>query len=81
VVANFENDSITVLDLNSRSVVAELDLRPGNGVAGGEFPLWVAIRGNDKAYVSSTRDREVVVIDLSTMQVSNRIAVGGSRIE
>jgi len=77
VVANFENDSITVVDLNSRSVVGELGLRPGGGVAGGEFPLWVTIRGNDKAYVSSTRDRQVVVVDLSTMQVSNRIAVGG----
>jgi len=77
VVANFENDSITVVDLNAHSVVSEVGLRPGKGVAGGEFPLWVAIRGSDKAYVSSTRDRQVVVVDLSTMQVTNRIAVRG----
>ena len=83
VVANFENDSVSVLDLKSRTVAAEVELRPGRidpskkGVPGGEFPLWVAIHGNDKAYVSSTRDREVVVIDLQSAQVINRIAVGG----
>ncbi len=83
VVANFENDTASVVDLASRSVVSEIELRPGKinprdqGIPGGEFPLWVAIRGNDKAYVSSTRDREVVVIDLTIPRVSNRIAVGG----
>ena len=83
VVANFENDTVSVLDLAGRSVIAEVELRPGRidpnrrGIAGGEFPLWVGIRGNDKAYVSSTRDREVVVIDLAAPQVTNRIAVGG----
>jgi YVTN family beta-propeller protein len=83
VVVNFENDSVSVLDLNTRSRTADLDLRPGkidksqSGVAGGEFPTWVAIRGNDKAYVSSTRDREVVVIDLPSAQVIKRIGVGG----
>ena len=83
VVANFENDTVSVLDLAGRSVIAEVELRPGRidpnrrGTAGGEFPLWVSIRGNDKAYVSSTRDREVVVIDLAAAQVTNRIGVGG----
>ena len=83
MVANFENDSVSILDLKSRIATKEVQLRPGKvdpssqGVAGGEFPTWVAIHGDDKAYVSSTRDREVVVVDLQSAQVINRIAVGG----
>ncbi len=70
VVANYENDSITIVDLAARAVSGELDLRPGkidparSGIAGGEYPFWIAIRGNDKAYVSSARDGEVVVVSL-----------------
>lgn len=56
---------------------ATLDLRPGkvdpknlaaSGVAGGEYPFWVAIQGQGAsavAYVSSIRDREVVVLSLA----------------
>jgi YVTN family beta-propeller protein len=82
VVANFENDSVSVVDLAARTVVAEVDLRPGKadpakvGVPGGEFPFWVAIRGDDTAYVSSQRDDEVVVVDLASARVSVRIPVG-----
>jgi YVTN family beta-propeller protein len=77
VVANFENDSATVLDLVSRSVVAEVGLRPGGGHAGGEYPYWVAFDGEDKAFVSSERDDEVVVLSLAaTPAVSARIATG-----
>src|SRR6185436_11934240 len=52
----------------------ELDLRPGKndpskaGVPGGEYPFWVAVKGNGEnatAYVSSIRDREIVVVKLS----------------
>jgi len=85
VVANFENDSITVLDVASRSKVAELDLRPGKidpaavGVAGGEFPYWVTIKGNNTAYVSSIRDREIVVVDIAAdPKVVARIAIQGN---
>jgi YVTN family beta-propeller protein len=84
VIANFENDSITVVDLAARNVAAELDLRPGktdpaqSGKAGGEFPYWVVIRGNDRAYVSSVRDREVVVVDLGAKPaIAARIPVRG----
>lgn len=85
LVANFENDSVSVVDLTKRDVVAEVDLRPGKvdpalqGVPGGEFPFWVAIKGDQKAYVSSQRDREIVVLDLSTpaSTVSGRIPVRG----
>lgn len=85
LVANFENDSATLVDLEAQAKIAEIELRPGKvdasnkGVAGGEFPFAVAIKGNDTAYITSMRDREVVVIDLADAQskVAARIAVGG----
>ncbi len=69
VAANNYNDSITVSDIPSAQIKFEYDLRPFNtggtsGVAGGEYPFAVAISGNN-AYVSSTRDREIVVVDIS----------------
>jgi YVTN family beta-propeller protein len=70
VVANIQNDSISIIDLSVEAVKQELDLRPGKidsvhqGEAGGEYPFWVAIKGSDVAYVSSVRDREIVVVDL-----------------
>jgi YVTN family beta-propeller protein len=84
LVANFANDSVSVIDLAQRVVVAEVDLRPGkvdpaqHGVAGGEYPFWIAIRDDTKAYVSSQRDREVVVLDLRppVPSVQGRITVG-----
>ena len=84
MIADFENDAVTIVDLASRRVAGELDLRPGkndpaqSGKAGGEFPYWVAVRGNDRAYISSVRDREVVVVDLSPKPViAARIGVHG----
>jgi DNA-binding beta-propeller fold protein YncE len=84
IVANFESDSITVVDLAERKIAGELDLRPGKndsaqgGKAGGEFPYWVEVRGNDRAYVSSVRDREVVIADLAEKPtVLARIALKG----
>ena len=78
VVANFYNDSVSLIDLRARKVAKELDLRPGGGQPGGEYPYWIAIRGDRTAYVSSPRDREIVAIDLgSTPKVSGRIPVKG----
>ena len=84
LVANFENDSVSVVDVAARTKIAELDLRPGKsdpkktGVAGGEFPFWVVTKGNDTAYVSSPRDRQIVVVDISgEPKVTKRIAVPG----
>jgi YVTN family beta-propeller protein len=84
LVANFANDSVSVLDLAQRAVVAEVDLRPGKadpaqpGGAGGEYPFWIAFQADSKAYVSSQRDREVVVLDLQPPipRVQGRITVG-----
>jgi YVTN family beta-propeller protein len=85
IVANCYNDSVSIVDIRSRSVAAEIDLRPGKsdpakaGVAGGEYPFWVAIKGNSTAYVSSLRDREIVAVTLkrhpSTVQ---RIKIAGN---
>jgi DNA-binding beta-propeller fold protein YncE len=79
VVANYENDSISLVDIVGRKVLADLDLRPGNGLPGGEYPVWVAIQGNSTAFVSSARDREIVVVDISTNSpvVIDRIALKG----
>ncbi|MGD0415887.1 MAG: putative Ig domain-containing protein [Terriglobales bacterium] len=49
----------------------ELDLRPGNGLPGGEYPFWVAMTSNGPAatpytaYVSSLRDREIDVVTMA----------------
>ena len=69
LVLNRYNDSVSVLNLASRSVISEQDLRPGksggvSGSPGGEYPNSVAIAGTRTAYVSSERDREIVVLDI-----------------
>ncbi|RQS36363.1 phosphoesterase [Burkholderia sp. Bp8992] len=85
VVANRYHDSVTLVDLAGRAVLAERDLRPGksggaSGTPGGEYPNAVRIVGNKTAYVSSERDREIVVVDISTdaPQIVTRIAVKGN---
>ena len=65
-----------------------IDLRPGKspsdpqtGTPGGEYPFWVLVGGNAgtgyTAYVSSIRDREIDVVNLSTSLVTARIPVKG----
>jgi len=73
VVVNNYNDSITVVDTATRKIRYEHDLRPyfanneaKNGGVGGTFPFAGVVKGNDTAYVSSDRDREVVAIDISS---------------
>jgi DNA-binding beta-propeller fold protein YncE len=84
VIANLYNDSISLVDLKTRRKTGELDLRPGvvdrakTGVAGGEFPYWVAIRGDNEAWISSPRDRELVVVQLgSAPAVIGRLHMAG----
>jgi YVTN family beta-propeller protein len=84
VAANFYNDSISIIDLSTRKKTGELDLRPGvldrtkAGMPGGEYPYWIAIRGDSKAYISSPRDREIVVVQLSAApSIVTRIPVQG----
>jgi YVTN family beta-propeller protein len=84
LVANYQNDSVSLIDTASKQKIAELDLRPGvndpskKGVPGGEYPYWVVFKGDDKAYVSSLRDREILVLDFhGAPAVSGRIKVHG----
>lgn len=86
VVTNYYNDSISVLSKNAASwkVSGELDLRPGkedrrkSGVPGGEYPVWVVIKGDETAYISSIRDREIVVVNIANKAaVVARIALQG----
>ena len=87
VAADVYNDAISIVDLGSRTKVGELDLRPGildpaqSGGAGGESPFDVAIKASATAYVSSERDREIDVVDVSRPAVPKlvtRIPVQGN---
>jgi DNA-binding beta-propeller fold protein YncE len=85
IVANYENDSISVIDVAQRKVVQELDLRPGkidaklSGHPGGEFPYDIVNGKDDTAYVSSLRDREIVVVSTrDKLAVTSRIKVAGN---
>jgi YVTN family beta-propeller protein len=84
VVANMLYDSVTVVNLTTRMLIGDVDLRPGAadpskaGTPGGTYPFWVTIKGGDKVYVSSQRDREIVIVTLAgTPRVTGRIPVGG----
>ena len=91
VVTNYENDSITLLTKTNNvwSKTADLDLRPGvidpskSGVAGGGYPFWVTIQGNNTAYVSCMRDREVAVVNIAstTPTLTTRIKLKGQPLK
>jgi YVTN family beta-propeller protein len=85
VVANQNNASISVINTATHAIRYEYDLRPYNtsnqsGVAGGEIPYGVAVKGTSVAYVSSIRDREIDVVNIagSTPSLITRIAVPGT---
>lgn len=87
VVANYYNDSISTLKKTDSvwAKSAELDLRPGKvsaantGVPGGEYPFWVSVVGNHTAYISSLREREIVVVNIANAvpSVITRIKIKG----
>jgi DNA-binding beta-propeller fold protein YncE len=86
LAANFQNDSVSFIDLASGSVIKEFDLRPGvidpaeSGKPGGSYPYAIAVADNHIAYVSSQRDREIIVLDISALpsvSVVTRIRVAG----
>lgn len=82
LVADFYNDALSVVPLSNglpAGSPADISLQPGGGRPGGTYPFWVAVRGNDTAYISSMRDREVDVVDLvGSPAVTARIAVQGN---
>lgn len=81
VAANFQNDSISIVDTSTRKVLSEVKFfEPGGKVATGEFPYDIAIKNTSdgaasKAFVSSQRDDEVLAVDITTKAVT-RIPVG-----
>jgi DNA-binding beta-propeller fold protein YncE len=83
LVANYYNDSVSLVDLVAGRVIAERDLRPGrndpakHGVPGGEFPFALAWDSGGHAFVSSPRDREIIALDIGAASVTLgvRIAV------
>jgi DNA-binding beta-propeller fold protein YncE len=72
VSANFENDSISVVDTASRDVTNEVHFFvPGGTVAQGEFPYDVVVLSNPDgsaktAFVTSQRDDQVMVVDIAS---------------
>ena len=83
IVAEVENDQLNYVNLASGTVTKQ-PLRPGNlsaaqsGVPGGEFPYWVAVTNANTIYVSSIRDREIDVVNMSSGMVTARIKVAGN---
>lgn len=84
LVANYQNDSVSLIDL-ATGARGELDLRPGahdlakRGRPGGTFPRAVAWISNTKAYVASERDREIIALRLTRrgLGLGARIRVRG----
>jgi DNA-binding beta-propeller fold protein YncE len=85
LVANYYNDSVSLVDLDRRKVIAEQDLRPGkiepsaSGVAGGEFPFAIAWNSPKRAWISSPRDRELieVAVAAAALRVTRRVRTIG----
>jgi YVTN family beta-propeller protein len=68
-VVNAGEGSVTVFDPRSRARLGSVPV--------GLYPLGIAIdMDGTKAYVASTRDDEISVIDLATNSVIERIPVG-----
>src|SRR6516165_2476810 len=89
VAANFSNDSISLINLGTKALIGNFDLRPGiinpaqSGVPGGEYPFWISIKGTT-AYVSCARDREIDVVDFTTPtspKLTARIQVAGNPLK
>ena len=87
LVANFQNDSVSLIDLTT-GAVHEQDLRPGvidparSGEPGGSIPRAVIWATDSKAYVASQRDREIIVLKRAgdTLSVSGRIKTRGQPV-
>jgi DNA-binding beta-propeller fold protein YncE len=75
LVANIQNDSVSLIDVGSGAVIAEQDLRPGvidpkrHGEPGGSFPRAVTWISANRAYVASARDRQIISLEVSQNRV------------
>ena len=81
IAANFENDSVSIVDTVTRAVIREVKFfSPGGKIAQGEFPYDSVILNNPNgsaktAFVTSQRDDQVMVVDVATGNFS-ALAVG-----
>lgn len=81
VAANFENDSISIVDTTTRKVLQEIKFfTPGSTQPTGEFPFDVVLKNANtgaaaKAFVTSQRDNEVLAVDITSGEIT-RIPVG-----
>ena len=88
LVANLQNDSVSLIDLAAGAVTADQDLRPGkidrrqSGRPGGTFPRAIAWMSDTRAYVASQRDREVIALTVGakTITVGARIRTSGQPV-
>lgn len=88
LVANFENDSVSLVDLKKGGVETEQDLRPGisdqrlHGQPGGSYPRAVLWFSAHRAYVASERDREIIALRIAgaRIQIEQRIRVKGQPV-
>ncbi|HEY7851959.1 MAG TPA: hypothetical protein VIB82_03235 [Caulobacteraceae bacterium] len=84
LVTNFQNDSVSLIDLADGSVI-EQDLRPGvidparTGARGGTFPRAVVWASPRRAYVASQRDRQLIALDVGAhgLKVAARVHTVG----
>ena len=87
LVANVQNDSVSLIDL-ATGKVTEHDLRPGvidpqrAGAAGGTYPRAVTWASDARAYVTSERDREIIALKVSgaAVTVTGRIRTAGQPV-
>ena len=87
LAANLQNDSVSLVDLDS-GAVSETDLRPGmidparSGAPGGTFPKAVAFVSDGKAYVTSQRDREIIALSIhgGRATITRRIKTRGQPV-
>jgi YVTN family beta-propeller protein len=85
LVANLQNDSVSLIDLGAGQVAAELDLRPGKidprdvGKPGGTFPRAVIWNTSTHAWVGALRDRELieVAVEDGKLHLVRRVATKG----
>jgi DNA-binding beta-propeller fold protein YncE len=85
LVANYYNDSVSLIDLTRKTILTEQDLRPGkilssqSGVPGGEFPFAAVWVDATHAWVSAPRDRQLVALTIAgdRVQVTSRVTTVG----
>jgi DNA-binding beta-propeller fold protein YncE len=88
LVANLQNDSVSLVDLAGGKVAAEQDLRPGKidparkGARGGTVPRAVVWVSAGRALAASERDREVIELSVgpSAIKVGRRIRTVGQPV-